>query len=97
MCNCLHNSARQVFVKQTLTRSKALSLAAVRSTILRKHENYRQAFDKFDSAKISVYDEAKIEERLQNPRWGIVRRSTGLSIVVEPNECLWIEVNFGEI
>lgn len=40
-------------------------------TILRKRENYWQAFDQFDPEKIARYDEAKIAELLQNP--GIVR------------------------
>lgn len=41
------------------------------STILRKRENYRQAFDNFDPEKVAAYDEAKIEELLANP--GIIR------------------------
>ncbi|MFN8378356.1 MAG: DNA-3-methyladenine glycosylase I, partial [Anaerolineae bacterium] len=40
-------------------------------TILRKRENYREAFDGFDAAKIARYDEGKVESLLQNP--GIVR------------------------
>lgn len=40
-------------------------------TILRKRENYWQAFDQFDPEKIARYDEAKIAALLQNP--GIVR------------------------
>ncbi|MHA1475684.1 MAG: DNA-3-methyladenine glycosylase I, partial [Promethearchaeota archaeon] len=43
------------------------------STILKKRENYRKAFDNFDYEKIAKYgdDEDKIEELLNNP--GIVR------------------------
>jgi DNA-3-methyladenine glycosylase I len=41
------------------------------STILHKRENYRAAFDGFDTAKIADYDEDRIAELLQNP--GIVR------------------------
>jgi DNA-3-methyladenine glycosylase I len=41
------------------------------STILRKRENYRAAFDQFDPALVAAYDEAKQAELLQNP--GIVR------------------------
>ena len=41
------------------------------STILRKRESYRQAFDGFDPAKVAGYDETKIQELLANP--GIVR------------------------
>jgi DNA-3-methyladenine glycosylase I len=40
-------------------------------TILRRRENYRQAFDNFEPLKVAAYDEAKIEELLQNP--GIIR------------------------
>ena len=40
-------------------------------TILRKRENYRDAFDDFDAARIAAYDANKIESLLQNP--GIVR------------------------
>lgn len=40
-------------------------------TILRKRDNYWQAFDGFDPEKIARYDEAKIAELLQDP--GIVR------------------------
>jgi DNA-3-methyladenine glycosylase I len=40
-------------------------------TILKKRENYRQAFDNFDANKISRYNEQKIERLLNNP--GIIR------------------------
>jgi len=40
-------------------------------TILRKRENYRQAYDDFDAVKISKYDDKKYEELLNNK--GIVR------------------------
>ncbi|QAA30929.1 DNA-3-methyladenine glycosylase I [Clostridium manihotivorum] len=40
-------------------------------TILRKRENYREAYDNFDPIKISQYDEEKIKALLANP--GIVR------------------------
>jgi len=40
-------------------------------TILRKRDNYWNAFDQFNPEKIARYDEAKIAELLQNP--GIVR------------------------
>lgn len=41
------------------------------STILRKRENFRQAFDGFDPQKIAEYGEEKIAELLANP--GIIR------------------------
>ena len=40
-------------------------------TVLRKRENFRNAFDHFDYHKIALYDEAKIQELLQDI--GIVR------------------------
>lgn len=35
-------------------------------TVLKKRENYRQAFDGFDATKIALYDDVKIEELLGN-------------------------------
>lgn len=40
-------------------------------TVLNKRENYRLAFDGWDAEKIALYDEAKIEELMQNA--GIIR------------------------
>ena len=40
-------------------------------TILRKRENYRKAYDNFDPVKVSQYNDAKIEELMQNA--GIIR------------------------
>ena len=50
-------------------------------TILRKRENYWQAFDQFDPEKIARYDEAKIAELLQNP--GIVRNRLKVNSAVK--------------
>jgi DNA-3-methyladenine glycosylase I len=41
------------------------------STILRKRENYRLAYDRFDPEVVACYDERKVAELLANP--GIVR------------------------
>lgn len=41
------------------------------STVLKKRESYRVAFDGFDPVKIARYDELKVAELLANP--GIVR------------------------
>lgn len=41
------------------------------STVLKKREGYRDAFDGFDAKKIARYDEAKIQALLENP--GIIR------------------------
>lgn len=40
-------------------------------TILKKRENFREAFDAFDYEKIAVYSDEKLEELMQNP--GIIR------------------------
>ncbi|MCP4566591.1 MAG: DNA-3-methyladenine glycosylase I [FCB group bacterium] len=41
------------------------------STVLKKREGYRAAFDNFDMVKIAAYDADKISELLDNP--GIIR------------------------
>ena len=40
-------------------------------TILKKRENYRAAFDRFDPEKVAHYDSLKVRQLLENP--GIVR------------------------
>ncbi|OYT13968.1 MAG: DNA-3-methyladenine glycosylase I [Bacteroidetes bacterium 4572_114] len=50
-------------------------------TILRKRENFRQAFDNFDFEKIAVYDDAKIAELLQNA--GIVRNKLKINASIK--------------
>lgn len=50
-------------------------------TILRKQDNYWEAFDHFDPQKIARYDEAKIAELLQNP--GIVRNRLKVEAAVK--------------
>ena len=41
------------------------------STVLKKRESYRQAFDQFDPEKIALYSDAKVAELLANA--GIIR------------------------
>ena len=50
-------------------------------TILRKRENYREAFDHFDPRKVATYDTRKVEELLRNP--GIVRNRRKVEAAVE--------------
>jgi DNA-3-methyladenine glycosylase I len=50
-------------------------------TILRKRENYREAFDGFDPAKVAAYDEAKIEELLGNA--GIIRNRQKINSAIK--------------
>lgn len=49
-------------------------------TILRKRENYRQAFDGFDIDKILAYGDDKVDELMQNA--GIVRNRLKIQSVI---------------
>ena len=49
-------------------------------TILRKRENYRRAFDRFDVDKILKYDDDKLEELMQDA--GIVRNRLKIQSVL---------------
>ena len=49
-------------------------------TILRKRDNYRKAFNKFDAEKMASYDDGKIAALLQNP--GIVRNKLKVNAFV---------------
>jgi DNA-3-methyladenine glycosylase I len=59
------------------------------STILRKRENYRTAFDQFDPARVAGYDESKVAELLANP--GIVRNRLKIQSAIN-NARLFIAV-----
>jgi DNA-3-methyladenine glycosylase I len=50
------------------------------STILRKRENYRLAFDNFEAEKIVSYGEEKVKQLLANP--GIVRNKLKLESTI---------------
>jgi DNA-3-methyladenine glycosylase I len=64
------------------------------STILKKRENYRAAFDNFDPEKIAGYGEDKIQQLLQNP--GIVRnRAKVRSAVTNAQAVLKVQDEFG--
>ena len=49
-------------------------------TILRKRENFRMAFDNFDAIKIAAYDEAKLNDLLQDA--GIIRNKAKIEASV---------------
>lgn len=49
-------------------------------TILRKRENFREAFDQFNYERIAEYSEGKIEELMQNS--GIIRNSAKIKAAV---------------
>ena len=50
-------------------------------TILRKREGYRKAFDYFDMDKIMCYDEAKVEQLMENS--DIVRNRLKIKAVIQ--------------
>lgn len=58
-------------------------------TILRKRENFRQAFDHFDYKKIAEYNQTKIDSLLQDP--GIVRNKLKVNATVT-NAIAFMEV-----
>ena len=63
-------------------------------TILKKREGYREAFDQFDSKKISKYTAFKIAALLQNPN--IVRNKLKVnSIVLNARLFLEVQKEFG--
>lgn len=63
-------------------------------TILRKRENFRQAFDHFDYHKISNYNEEKIQELLCNS--GIIRNKLKVkSAVTNAQAFIKVQKEFG--
>ena len=63
-------------------------------TVLRKRENYRKAFDKFNPKKVVKYDEKKIAELLENP--GIIRNKLKVkSAVTNAQAFLKVQKEFG--
>lgn len=63
-------------------------------TILRKRENFRNAFDHFDYQKIATYTDEKIEELMQNA--GIVRnRLKILATINNAQRFMEIQQEFG--
>jgi DNA-3-methyladenine glycosylase I len=50
-------------------------------TILKKRENYRAAFDRFDARRMASYDDAKLAALLGNP--GIVRNRLKVNAAVQ--------------
>jgi DNA-3-methyladenine glycosylase I len=58
-------------------------------TILKKRENFKEAFDDFDVEKVANYDEAKIEELLNNA--GIIRHKGKINAAIN-NANVFIEI-----
>ena len=64
------------------------------NTILKKRENFREAFDNFDYKKISNYGENKIEELLKNE--GIIRHTLKINAVINnAKKIMEIQKEFG--
>ena len=64
------------------------------TTILKKRENYRLAFDNFDPEKVSEYNDQKIEELVENS--GIVRNKLKIrSAIVNAKLLLEIQREYG--
>src|SRR5512135_2789022 len=63
-------------------------------TILRKRENYRKAFDRFDPAKVARYDRKKVAALLQDE--GIVRNRLKIeAAIVNAQRFLDVKNEFG--
>ncbi len=63
-------------------------------TVLRKRENYRNAFDSFDPVKVAGYDEKKIETLLQDA--GIIRNRLKInSAVTNARAFLDVQAEYG--
>jgi len=64
------------------------------STILKKRENYRAAFDQFDAQRIARYDERKVGKLLADP--GIVRNKLKVaSAILNAKAFLSVQKEFG--
>lgn len=64
------------------------------NTILRKRENFRQAFDQFEIEVVAAYNEEKIQELLANA--GIVRNKAKINAIIHnANRVLEIRRDFG--
>ncbi len=63
-------------------------------TILKKRENFREAFDNFDPVKIVQYDAKKIEQLLSNP--GIIRNRLKIAAAIQNAKAfLTVQKEFG--
>lgn len=63
-------------------------------TVLKKRENFREAFDRFDYKKIADYNQAKVEELLKNP--GIIRNKLKVNATVSNAQAfIKIQEEFG--
>ncbi|UCE07150.1 MAG: DNA-3-methyladenine glycosylase I [bacterium] len=64
------------------------------STILKRRENYRKAYDNFDPVKVANYDQSKIEQLLNNA--GIIRNRKKIeSSINNAKRFLEVQQEFG--
>jgi DNA-3-methyladenine glycosylase I len=64
------------------------------STVLKKRNNFKKAFDNFDYIKIEKYNEKKIEELMQNQ--GIIRNRLKIqSVITNAKAFIKIQEEFG--
>ena len=84
---------RRLFELLTLEGAQA-GLAWI--TILRKREGYRRAFASFDPAAVAAFDDARVEELLQDP--GIVRNRLKVeSTVANARAVLGVQEELGSL
>lgn len=63
-------------------------------TILKRRENYREAFDYFNPRKVAYYNEEKVEELLKNK--GIIRNKLKIrSVIKNAKAFLQVQEEFG--
>lgn len=63
-------------------------------TILKKRENYREAFDGFDARKIATYDRARVRKLMANP--GIIRNRLKIDATISNAKAfLAVQSEFG--
>lgn len=63
-------------------------------TILKKRENYRQAFANFDAEKIAQFDQSNIDQLIQNP--GIIRNKLKIqSTISNAQQYLAVQQQYG--
>ncbi len=63
-------------------------------TVLKKRENYREAFDNFEIEKVANYDDKKVEELLANP--GIIRNRLKIkAAIINAELVLQIQKEYG--
>jgi DNA-3-methyladenine glycosylase I len=63
-------------------------------TVLRKRDNFRRAFDRFDARKIACYDQAKVQKLLADP--GIIRNRLKITAAIQSARAfLAVQKEFG--